>query len=213
MAPIEVIAVVCGLLCVWLTIRQNIWCWPIGLIQVALYIVIFYQVKLYSDLVLHVVYVALQVYGWWHWLHGGRDRGQLQVSSLSLRGFAGWIALLLVGTFMWGWGMASLTDASVPYWDAFTTVASLIAQWLMTRKRLESWIFWIAVDIVAIGVYAYKSLLLTSGLYAVFLVMAIMGLLAWRRSLRFSIADANANEDWDDAGEVCAVSQGASAAD
>jgi nicotinamide mononucleotide transporter len=79
--------------------------------------------------------------------------------------------------------MATFTDASVPYGDAFTTVASLIAQWLMARKRLESWLFWISVDVIAIGIYWYKGLQLTSGLYAVFLVLATVGLFAWRRSL------------------------------
>lgn len=85
MAWMEVVAVVFGLICVWLTIRQNIWCWPTGLVQVALYIIIFYQVKLYSDLILHILYVGLQIYGWHHWLHGGKQRAKLPVSTLGLR--------------------------------------------------------------------------------------------------------------------------------
>ena len=183
MTEIEAIAVVFGLICVWLTIRQNIWCWPTGLVQVALYIVIFYQVKLYSDLILHVIYVVMQVYGWYHWLHGGKNRGALPVSMLSSRGRLVWPSIAAGGTVLWGYLMATFTDASVPYGDAFTTVASLIAQWLMARKRLESWFFWISVDVVAIGIYYHKGLLLTSGLYAVFLVLATIGFFAWRRSL------------------------------
>lgn len=184
MTWIEAIAVVFGLICVWLTIRQNIWCWPTGLVQVALYIIIFYRVKLYSDLILHVIYVVMQIYGWHHWLHGGKDRGTLPVSTLPFRAKLTWPCVAVVGTVVWGYLMATFTDASVPYGDAFTTVASLIAQWLMARKRLESWFFWISVDVVAIGIYWYKSLILTSGLYAVFLVLATMGLFSWRKSMR-----------------------------
>lgn len=93
-----------------------------------------------------------------------------------------WVFIAVAGTLLWGFVMKTLTDASVPYPDAFTTVASLIAQWLMARKRLESWCFWIAVDVVAIGVYFYKQLFFTTGLYAVFLILAIMGFLEWRKN-------------------------------
>lgn len=184
MTWIEATAAVFGLICVWLTIRQNIWCWPTGLIQVVLYIFIFYHVKLYSDLILHVVYVVLQIYGWYHWLHGGQSRGGLPVSTLTYRAKIAWLFVVIAGAAAWGYLMATFTDAAIPYGDAFTTVASLAAQWLMARKRIESWFFWIAVDVVAIGIYWYKNLVLTAGLYAVFLVLATIGLLAWRQSLR-----------------------------
>ena len=183
MTIIESAAVVFGLICVWLTVRQNIWCWPTGLVQVALYIFIFYQVKLYSDLILHFVYVGLQIYGWYHWLHGGKNRALLPVSTLGARSRIIWPLLVIAGAGGWGYLMANFTDAAVPYGDAFTTVASLIAQWLMARKRLESWLFWIAVDVVAIGIYWHKSLYLTSGLYAIFLVLATIGLFEWRKTL------------------------------
>jgi len=184
MTWIELIAVVFGLICVWLTIRQNIWCWPTGLVQVTLYIAIFYHVKLYSDLLLHVIYVVLQIYGWYHWLHGGKDRQVLPVSTLGVSSRIAWPTAALFGTLGWGYLMAKYTDAAVPYGDAFTTVASLIAQWLLARKKLESWLFWISVDVVAIGIYWYKSLYLTSGLYAVFLVLAMLGWSAWRNDFR-----------------------------
>ena len=183
MILIEGVAVVFGLMCVWLTVRQNIWCWPTGLVQVSLYIFIFYEVKLYSDLMLHFIYIGLQIYGWYHWLHGGKSRANLPVSELGSRSRLVWPLIAIACTGVWGYLMATYTDAAVPYGDAFTTVASLIAQWLMARKRLESWLFWIAVDVVAIGIYWHKSLYLTSGLYAVFLVLATIGWLEWRRSL------------------------------
>ncbi len=188
MIGIETAAVLFGFLCVWLTLRQNIWCWPTGLVQVILYIYIFYQVKLYSDLILHIIYVVMQIYGWYHWLHGGRDRGVLHVTHLDPSGLLIWPVAVITGSFGWGWLMASQTDAALPYADAFTTVASLTAQWLLARKKLESWLLWIAVDLVAIGIYWSKELLLTSGLYAVFLVLATMGFFAWRRSMNLERA-------------------------
>ena len=186
MSWIEIIAVVFGVACVVLTVRQNIWCWPTGLVQVLLFIVIFYQVKLYSDLILHVVYVWLQVYGWYHWTHGGVRKQQLAVTTLESHNRLLWIAVTIVVTAIWGLLMAVLTDASLPRLDAFTTVASLVAQWLMARKKLESWLFWVTVDIFAIGIYWYKELYYTSGLYAVFLVLATIGWFAWLKSWRES---------------------------
>jgi nicotinamide mononucleotide transporter len=179
---LEAAAVVFGLLCVWFTIRQNIWCWPTGLVQVTLYIYIFYEVKLYSDLILQVIYVILQIYGWHNWLHGGKDHGKLEVSRLSTLRMILWMFVSIVGMSSWGWFMATYTDAALPFWDSFIASASLIAQWLMTRKKLESWIFWISVDVVAIGVYLYKYLYMTAGLYTVFLIMAIAGLFEWFKS-------------------------------
>jgi nicotinamide mononucleotide transporter len=184
MTWIELVAAVCGLLCVWLTVRQNVLCWPTGLVQVVLYIGVFYQARLYSDLLLHVVYVVMQVYGWYHWLYGGRERSELKVTTLATRSLLVWTLVGAVATAAWGHSMATYTDAAAPYPDAFVAVASLIAQWLMARKRLESWFFWIAVDFVAIAVYLYKRLYITTGLYSVFLVLAVLGYFEWRRSIK-----------------------------
>jgi nicotinamide mononucleotide transporter len=183
MAWIEGIGAFCGLLCVWLTVRQNVLCWPTGLIQVILYIGVFYHAHLYSDLILHVIYVILQIYGWYHWLYGSREHTELKVSVLSMPIFMIWILIGIAATVPWGYSMATYTDAAVPYADAFIAVISLIAQWLMARKKLESWHFWIAVDIVAIVVYFYKELNITTGLYSIFLLLAIMGYFQWKRTV------------------------------
>lgn len=183
MSPLEVIAVIFGLLCVGFSVRQSIWTWPTGLVQVSLYVVIFYQAKLYSDVILHVIYVGVQFFGWYQWLHGGKDHGRLPVSELSGRARGGWITTAILGSAAWGSGMSSLTDAALPYGDAFTTVASLIAQWLMAKKKIENWLFWIVVDVVAVGIYTVKELYLTAGLYGVFLVMCVLGYRAWKRDL------------------------------
>jgi len=181
---IEITATIFGALCVWLTVRQHILCWPTGLVQVTLYIVVFYQAKLYSDMLLHLIYVVLQCYGWYAWLYGGTNRSTLPVIRLPVAHLSGWVVVVLAGTAGLGYGMSTYTDAALPYPDGFTTVASLVAQWLLARKKLESWYFWIAVDIVAIGVYFAKALYFTTGLYLLFLVLATMGLIAWRTSWR-----------------------------
>lgn len=184
MDPIEVIAALFGFICVVLTLRQNIWCWPTGLVQVTLYIWVFYKARLYSDMGLHAVYVAMSVFGWWNWLHGGMDRGKLMVQRLTAAGTILWLGTAVAGTAGLGAAMSAWTDASLPYWDAATTVLSLIAQWLMAKKVLESWLYWITVDVLAVGIYAVKGLYPSSLLYAAFLVLASMGFLAWYRSWR-----------------------------
>lgn len=180
---IESTATFFGLLCVWLTVRQNIWCWPTGLVQVVLYIFVFYDAKLYSDLILHIIYVIMQIYGWHHWLLGDKEHNSLKVSIQPLSHTAIWSLIAIFGAMVWGYIMASFTDAAVPYLDAFIVATSLIAQWLMARKKIESWFYWVTVDVVAIGVYLYKSLYITTGLYSVFLFLAISGYFTWRKAL------------------------------
>jgi nicotinamide mononucleotide transporter len=158
-------------------------CWPAGLVQVTLFVFVFYDARLYSDVILHVVYIALGVYGWWAWTHGGADDdGRLPVTRAGVRAALMWTAVCAAATILVGAAMRRFTDADRPYWDAAVLALSLVAQWLMARKVLESWLFWIAVDVLAIGLYAVKALYPTAGLYAVFLVLAITGFFAWKRS-------------------------------
>ena len=126
----------------------------------------------------------MQIYGWVHWRHGGRDRGPLEVSLLGAWERLFWATAGILATLALGYAMDNWTDADLPYWDAATTILSLIAQWLMAKKVLESWIFWIAVDVMAIGVYAAKALYPTSILYATFLIMAVTGFFTWKKSLK-----------------------------
>jgi len=183
MAFIEAIAVVFGLACVILTIRQHIACWPTGLVMVILYIWIFREARLYSDMSLQIVYVFLQIYGWIQWTRGGTLENPYCVRMLSNATRLACAGLILVGTAVLGYGMNRWAGASLPYWDAATTVMSLVAQWFLARKVLESWVLWIVVDALSIGIYAVKGLYLTMGLYAVFLGLAISGLWVWRKGL------------------------------
>lgn len=194
MTTIEIVAVIFGFLCVYLTVKENIWCWPTGLVQVFLYIFIFYDAKLYSDVILQIIFVGLQFYGWYFWLYGGKEHQEATVSTVSPSGLIGTVAAALLSSALLGGFMATQTDASFPYADAFITVFSLVAQWLLSYKKLESWYFWIAVDCVAIGVYYSKDLYLTSVLYILFLAMAIAGLFRWKRSLSLVQNDLAATE-------------------
>lgn len=181
--PIEIVATLMTLVCVVLTARQHIWCWPTGLVAVILYGWIFFEAKLYSDFGLQIVYVFMQLYGWYHWLYGGRNRDGLPVTRQSVPQNVGWVGLALVATLGLGYLMASRTDASLPFADAFTTVTALIAQWLLARKKLESWLFWIVIDVVCVRNYWVKDLTVTTGLYAILLVLAVVGYFTWRSAL------------------------------
>lgn len=168
---------------VYLTVRENVWCWPTGLVNVAIFIVVFARARLYADMGLQVVYVGLCLYGWYAWLHGGRDHGVLRVSTTPRAALAGLFAGAALFAAALGTVLHRLTDAALPYWDASTAGFSLAAQWMQTRKWIENWLVWIAVDAVYVGMYVVKGLYLTAGLYAGFLALAVAGFLAWRRSL------------------------------
>lgn len=179
----EILAVIFGIISVYLSTREHIWSWPTALVNVALYFIVFLEAKLYADMGLQVVYFALSLYGWYEWLYGGENRTELHVSrvtrSLGLK-------LLLIGlasAALLGTILARFTDASLPYLDSATTSTSLVAQWMMTRKILENWAVWVVVDVVYVGMFIFKKLYLTAGLYAVFLVLAVMGFIQWKRSL------------------------------
>src|SRR5688572_7261022 len=178
----EILAVVFGIISVYLSTRENIWSWPTALVNVSLYFIVFLEAKLYADMGLQVVYFALSLYGWYEWLYGGENRTELHVSratrSLGVR-------LLVIGAVsaaVLGTVLARFTDAALPYLDSATTSTSLVAQWMMTRKIVENWAVWVVVDVVYIGMFIFKHLYLTAGLYAVFLVLAVMGYVQWKQS-------------------------------
>jgi len=124
----------------------------------------------------------LQIYGWYNWLYGGDEKTELKVSRISAGGAALWLAVAVGGIAGLGYAMDTHTDADVAYLDAATTVISLIAQWLMAKKVLESWLAWITVDVLCLGIYNYKALYPTMGMYGVFLLLATLGFWKWRQS-------------------------------
>jgi nicotinamide mononucleotide transporter len=184
MSALEIVAAALGLLSVWLTVKQNVWCWPVGAAMVALYAFLFWQARLYADSGLQVIYFVLQFYGWYQWLFGGASHDALPVSRASGLALSILAGLGVIGTAALGWALGRWTNQAVPYFDSAIAVFSLLAQWMLARKLLENWLVWIAVDVLAIGVYASRELYPTVVLYAVFLIMAAAGYVTWRNSLR-----------------------------
>lgn len=183
-STIEIIAAVSGFICVFLLIKGNIWNFAFGFVQVTLYVWVFYQAKLYSDTGLHVVYMALQIYGWWHWSNNLSSSLTVKVLDIDGKSLSLWVLIALICSLLLGTYMHLYTDASFAFADAFTTCTSLVAFVLMTRRYIVNWLFWIAVDIVAISVYFQKGLYPTVVLYSCFLVMACIGLYSWNKQHR-----------------------------
>lgn len=184
MSWLEATAVAFGIVSVYLSVRQNIWSWPTAIVNVLLYVLVFRDAKLYADMGLQVVYFALSVYGWYEWLYGGANRTQLKVSRTSARTSVALGVIAVVSVAVLGTLFARFTDASLPYVDSATASTSLVAQWMMTRKVMENWAVWMAVDVVYVGMFIFKHLYLTAGLYAVFFVLAAMGHREWKASWR-----------------------------
>ncbi|MBK5284147.1 MAG: nicotinamide mononucleotide transporter [Bacteroidia bacterium] len=182
MTWVEIAGTLFGILGVWLTIKQNILCFPAGIINVGLYTFLFFGSKLYSDAALQIIYIILLVYGWIQWKH--KDRNNESPVSKTEKGPL--ILLLILGAgaaFFLGTFLYKKTDASLPYLDASTTSMSLIAQWMIAKKKIENWIIWIVADVIYVGMYIYKSLYLTSFLYFIFILLAVKGYAEWKKSL------------------------------
>jgi nicotinamide mononucleotide transporter len=180
---LEAVAVIFGIISVYLSTRENIWSWPTALINVSLFSALFLESGLYSDTGLQVVYFVLSLYGWYEWLYGGAGRTAIAVSRTTGRT---WIVLGGIAIVTWtvlGAITSRLPGTALPYVDAATTTVSLIAQWMMTRKLLENWLIWIAVDVVYVGMFIFKGLYLTAFNYGIYLALAVLGYVAWKGSL------------------------------
>ncbi|SFI96932.1 nicotinamide riboside transporter PnuC [Jannaschia pohangensis] len=182
--PIEITAVLCGLANVILIVRRSIWNYPFGFLVVILYALIFFEYQLYSDALLQVYFFFIQIYGLWNWLRHRQDDGRIVVEVLTLRERAIYGAVTVAGWATLATLMGRYTDASFPWWDGAIAALSVLAQFLLSRRKLENWVLWIAVDVLAIGLFWIKGLQPTAALYGVFLVLATMGLLQWLRAWR-----------------------------
>ena len=187
---LEIFAAVTGALSVWLSVRQHIWSWPTAIVNVVAYTFVFHDAKLYADMALQVVYAVLSLYGWYSWLYGGAGRTPLLPTRVPPR-VAVWLSILAItATGVIGTVLHRTTDAALPYVDSFLSSASLVAQWMMTRKLLEHWLVWITVDVLYVGMFVYKELYVTAALYAVFLALAARGYVEWRRTMSHAPASA-----------------------
>ena len=180
----EFLGFVSGVLCVYLVTKENIWNWPLGVITSAAYIIVFGRAGLYSDTGLQAVYLILSLYGWWHWLRGGpTSDSPLPVSHVGKREMQ---LLTSAGLAMWMlfWSITrAIPGARAPLLDSLLVATSLVAQYMMTRKYIENWMLWILADVVYVGLYYSRGLKLSAMLYAVYLALAILGYIQWKRSI------------------------------
>ncbi len=181
MTTLELIASALGVFSVWLTVRQNPLCWPVGLVMVSLYAWFFFEVRLYSQVLLNGVFAAMQLYGWWQWTCGsGREGGRPVVGATAMEVGVGLVVAVL-GSVGLGLLMAT-TEAAYPGPDATLTAFSLLAQFWMAIKRWQCWVLWIVVDVLYVGFFLYQDYWLTAGLYGLFILLAMMGLREWRQA-------------------------------
>ena len=181
MNPLELLAVLLGLANIVLLVRRSIWNFPFGIAMVSLYAAIFFDKRLYGEAGLQVFFAVVQVYGWALWARASGAEEAVVVRWLGWPARAAWIAAIIVLALALGITMHRLTNAAMPYPDALVTSASIAAQFLLSFRRIENWVLWIAVDAGAIVLYILRDLDLTAGLYAAFLVLSVLGLRAWIR--------------------------------
>ena len=178
MSPIEILAVVATLASVWLSVRRNILTWPTGIVAVSAYFVVFLRARLYADMGLQVLFFVQCAYGWWAWRRS-EQRAEPPIRALSARGRI----MVATGVAAAAWIVGALlnryTDASAPYWDASASVLSITANQMLARRLLENWVLWIVADALYVGIFVWKELYLSAGLYALFLGMVVAGLRRW----------------------------------
>lgn len=173
---------------IWLTTRRKLLCWPVVLVSDLLYLLVFYRVRLYSDALLQIFFLAFTLYGWWYWWRGVREEGEVRVVRLPLASLFIALAAGAAGSVLLGLLMGHM-GAALPRLDATLMSYSLVASWWQTRKHIANWWLWIAVDLVYIGEYLYKDLWPTALLYLLLVGLAVLGLRDWRRAAVSGLAD------------------------
>jgi nicotinamide mononucleotide transporter len=181
---IEVIASVLGLLGVWLTTQQKIWCWPVGLANIILSLYVFFSSKLYADVVLQIFYCVITIYGWYNWLYGGSNKTRLKVSRIKRKLMLLLILIAIAAIAVTGYLFSRYTDAALPYWDATVAVWGVIGTYVQAKKYLENWIIWIFTDTLCTGIYFYKELYAFTLLYFTFIILGTYGYIEWKKDLK-----------------------------
>ena len=182
MSILEIVAVFFTLICVALTVVRNVWCWPMGIIGVSAYFFLFYENKLYADMGLQVIYLLQSIYGWYFWIYGKKeDLEEVPIRRLDKKEIGLALISILAMILLIGYLSSTFTDTDVAYLDASVASISLVANMLLARKIIDNWVLWIFVDVVYVGLFIYKDLYLSAGLYVLFFFMATAGLIRWRR--------------------------------
>ncbi|MGA3080535.1 MAG: nicotinamide riboside transporter PnuC [Terracidiphilus sp.] len=178
---LEIAGVVTTVLGIALTTSRKLACWPVVLVSDVIYLIVFYRAQLYSDALLQVFFLAFTLYGWWYWWRGVREDGEVRVVRLEWSAMLTGLVAGAVGSYILG-ELAKQVHAALPYLDATLASYSLVASWWAARKHIANWWLWIVVDLVYIGEYIYKDLWPTAILYAGLVVLAVLGLMLWRRA-------------------------------
>lgn len=180
MSPFEGIAAILILINVVLIAFRSIWNYAFGIAGVAIYAVVFFHAKLYSDTLLQFFFLIVQFYGLWQWRRSEIDAGEVVVERLDVGARLRWMGGIAVAIAGWGWLMHRFTDAALPWWDASVAMTSVAAQILMSVRKIENWWLWIVANLLSIGLYAAKALWITTGLYILLLGISLLGLARWR---------------------------------
>jgi nicotinamide mononucleotide transporter len=190
---IEIAGFITTLLGIWLTTRRLLICWPVTLLADFLYLVVFYQARLFSDSLLQIFFVAFTLYGWWHWWRGVREEGEVRVVHLGVRSaiaamVVGAAGAVLLSSLMLYLGAQLHVTIALPHLDAVLASYSLVASWWGARKHIANWWLWIVVDLVYVGEYIYKNLWPTALLYLLLVGLAVLGWWDWRRAAKHQTA-------------------------
>ncbi|MCP5122432.1 MAG: nicotinamide mononucleotide transporter [Pseudomonadales bacterium] len=175
----ELAAVLLGLAYLLLAMRESLWCWYAAFISTAIFLVLFWDVGLLMESALQVYYLAMAVYGWWQWQHGAAGQPELAISSWGVRQHLGALATVLLVSGASGALLAHYTGAALPYLDSFTTWGSILTTWMVARKILENWLYWLVIDSVSIYLYLDRELYLTALLFALYLIIVLFGYRKW----------------------------------
>lgn len=182
-SPLELVGFLATLLNVWLMARNKVAGWPVGLVAVAAYAVVFFDAKLYADTLLQGFFFATGVFGWYDWKFGGAHRTERPISQLSARGWMLTLGAIAATSTLLGGAFHLYTDAARPFLDSALTGASVVGQLLLVRRVLDNWLVWIAADVLYVPLYLSRDLPLTALLYAVLCVLATKGYLDWKREM------------------------------
>lgn len=184
-SALEWIGVITGILCVWLAAKNNIYSWPIAIVSVLVYVFIFFDSKLYADMGLQIYFLIMNIYGWYYWSKKSNNEGaQRPVASIGQKEILLSFAGIIIFTLVLGQLLYKNTDAALPYLDSFCTACSLVAQVYLARKVIQNWLIWIFVDIIYIGMFISKDLYATAMMYTLYVYIALVGYLDWRKLYR-----------------------------
>lgn len=176
----EALAVALSIAYLVLALRENSWCWACALGSTAIYTVILWKVSLVMESALNVYYLLMAVYGWWQWRRGGEQHQGVSIRSWPLRHHLKALAAVLMLSLASGYMLALHTDAALPYLDSFTTWGSVLTTWMVAKKILENWLYWLLIDSLCVFMYFERGLYFSTGLFAVYLVIVMIGYWRWR---------------------------------